>query len=576
MSNSSLGEAVLDLTADDSRMEKDIEKAKGKVLTKLNEIATDMKRIGQSMTIALSLPLIALGTFAVDAASDLDETKNKVRVVFGEMGEALIEWSEDSATALGQSQEQALAAAATYGNMFVTMGMVPQAAADMSMSLVELASDMASFNNASPEEVLAAIQSGLVGQSEPLRKYGVMLTEVAVQEKAMAMGLAEAADELTEADKAQARYALILEQTATAQGDFARTSEGLANQTRIMKAELANAAATLGVQLLPYAIKFMELLSMLIERFKALTPEQQKWVVIIGVIVAAVGPLLLILGSLITAFTAIAGVIGAISLPVILVIAAVAGLIAIGYAWYLAWQNNLMGIQDRLNQFVNIWRTSVLPVIQAVWGWMSGTLFPFLQALANFISAVFGVALRAMAGIWQNILLPALTAVFNVVASKLMPIFQALASFYRSTLEPILQAIAMWVGQKVAGAFTSLTTTLQTVTTWLNKVAGMLNGMTLPAWMTPGSPTPWEVGLWGVNDALKAVGKMGLPTLSSAMGAMSAPAIAGGGGMALSSAGAGMPAMQFVYQPFIGVNDEYEAKNKLRSIVNDIQREQRK
>jgi hypothetical protein len=315
----------------------------------------------------------------------------------------------------------------------------------------------------------------------------------------------------------------------------------------------------------------MQLLSDLITRFQALNPEQQKWVLIIGAIVAVVGPLLMVIGSLITAFTAIASVVAAITVPMALIAAAIAGVIAYFGMLYLAWTNNFMGIQTKVQELAMMWQTVLLPAIMAVWTWLSTVLWPFFQALGNFFSAVFSLALRALAGVWQNVLLPVLMIVYNALAGNLMPIFEELADFWQGTLLPIIQNVAQWIGGSLSGAFNTLTSTLQSVTSWLGKVASMLDNLSLPSWMTPGSPTPWEIGLLGVNDALKQVSGIGLPSLSANMGGISAPAIAGGGGMALSGGGNGM-AMQFVYQPFIGVNDEYEAEQKLRGIVERISR----
>ena len=109
----------------------------------------------------------------------------------------------------------------------------------MSQGLVQLAADLASFNNIGVDEALLKLQSGLVGETEPLRALGVNLNAAAVQAEALKMGLAANVETLTAADMAQARYALILQQTTTAQGDLARTSDGWANQNRILQATLA-------------------------------------------------------------------------------------------------------------------------------------------------------------------------------------------------------------------------------------------------------------------------------------------------------------------------------------------------
>lgn len=194
--------------------------------------------------------IITVRNFA-QAASDLQETQSKVGVVFGDSAREIQSWASTSASAMGVSRQQAMEAAATFGNLFTALGTSRDEALKMSPALVQLAADMASFNNASPEETLLALRSGIVGEVEPLRRFGIAINAAAVENKALEMGLAATKNELTEGMKVQARYALIMEQSKTAQGDFARTSEGLANQQRTLQANFANVRAELGEKLLP-------------------------------------------------------------------------------------------------------------------------------------------------------------------------------------------------------------------------------------------------------------------------------------------------------------------------------------
>lgn len=210
--------------------------------------------IGAGAGIAAALitdKVIAFGRASIDAASDLEETLAKSEEVFGSNAVAVQAWADTATESFGQSEQDALAAASTFGNLFISMGLVGGGAADMSRELVELSSDLASFNNVGTEEALMAIQSALVGEVEPMRRFGVLLNAATVEAKAMELGLADANGELSEAAKVQARYAIILEQTTTAQGDFLRTSEGLANQTRIQQANIEDLQATLGQGLQP-------------------------------------------------------------------------------------------------------------------------------------------------------------------------------------------------------------------------------------------------------------------------------------------------------------------------------------
>lgn len=188
---------------------------------------------------------------AIDAASDLNESLSKSQVVFGRSATAIEAWAGTMARAGGLSKQAALEAAASFGNLFTGLGQSQASAAEMSKRLVQLASDLASFNNLDPTEALEKLRSGLAGETEPLRSVGVFLTEAKVKAKAMEMGLADAHGELSEGAKVLARYQLILDETKTAQGDFARTADSVANKQRQLNAEIENLKAQLGEALLP-------------------------------------------------------------------------------------------------------------------------------------------------------------------------------------------------------------------------------------------------------------------------------------------------------------------------------------
>ena len=188
---------------------------------------------------------------AVNAASDLNEQISKAGQVFGESARDVLSWSTTTADGIGIARDKALEAAGTFGNLLVATGQSEAQAASMSRTLVQLGADLASFNNTSPEEALDAIRSGLVGEVEPLRRYGVLLSEARVQQEAMRRTGKDNAKQLTESEKATARYNLILQQTKPAQGDFARTAGSAANQTRRLRANVRDLEADLGSTFIP-------------------------------------------------------------------------------------------------------------------------------------------------------------------------------------------------------------------------------------------------------------------------------------------------------------------------------------
>lgn len=187
----------------------------------------------------------------VQQATTLEEATSKVNVVFREGAAEVQDWAVASAEAFGMSESAALEATGTYGNLFQAFGLGREQATEMSTTLVGLAADLASFNNTSMEDAIIAIRSGLSGETEPLKRFGVALSDVRLKTEAMNLGFGEIKGVLDPATKAQAAYSLIMKDTALAQGDFARTSDGLANQQRILAAEFANAKTEIGVGLLP-------------------------------------------------------------------------------------------------------------------------------------------------------------------------------------------------------------------------------------------------------------------------------------------------------------------------------------
>lgn len=242
---------------------------------------------------AFGAALTGLVGSSISAASDLSESMSKVGVVFGDNQQQILNWADGAATALGQSKQQALEAAGTFGNLFTALGLGGQQSADMSKNVVELASDLASFNNINPTEALDALRAGLTGETEPLKRLGVNMNEATLKAKALELGLAKGTETLSPAAKAQAAYALIMEQTKTAQGDFERTSGGLANQQRIMAAQFEDTKASLGTSLLPVMTQAASIANTLISAFNSL-PGPLQGLVIGG---AAVGSGLVLLGS---------------------------------------------------------------------------------------------------------------------------------------------------------------------------------------------------------------------------------------------------------------------------------------
>lgn len=209
---------------------------------------------------------------AIKEASSLEEAISKTNVVFGQFSDEVQVFAKAGPEALGLSNRAALQATSTFGNLFVALGLSQQAASDLSPDIVQLASDLASFNDIDVAEAIEKLRAGLVGEAEPLRALGVNLTAALVEAKALELGLVDASGAVTEAGKVQARYALILEQTTTAQGDYARTADGIANTQRSLQAAIQDLSAEFGQALIPAYRALLELAPTVLEAIRDLEP----------------------------------------------------------------------------------------------------------------------------------------------------------------------------------------------------------------------------------------------------------------------------------------------------------------
>jgi hypothetical protein len=204
----------------------------------------------------------AVGAYkAIEKASDLAESVSKIETIFGDGAQGVSDFSKTAAKELGMSQQSVYDAAGTFGVFGKAAGLGGQDLTDFSNKFTTLSADLASFNNTSPEDAMQAIGAALRGESEPLRRYGVMLDDAALKAEAMAQGIYDGKGPLTQQQKVLAASGAIFKQTADAQGDFAKTSDGLANKQRIFKAQLDNVITTIGTKLLPIFMNVVDFIS---------------------------------------------------------------------------------------------------------------------------------------------------------------------------------------------------------------------------------------------------------------------------------------------------------------------------
>ena len=266
--------------------------------SKLNTFGEKVERLGNSLTTKLTAPILAATMAGVKMASDLEETMSKTEVVFGNCTDTILKWSETSLTAMGLSKQSALDGAALYGDMATALGLTQDKAADVSMQLVQLSADMASFKNTSQEMAQTALAAIFTGETEALKKYGIVMTETNLTEYAKTQGITKNISAMTQQEKVMLRLGYVTEVTKNASGDFQRTNQGFANQSRILTEGLKELATVLGNNLLPQATKILQVINSLIAKFASMDQETQMTVIKMGAFAASIGPGLIAIGKL--------------------------------------------------------------------------------------------------------------------------------------------------------------------------------------------------------------------------------------------------------------------------------------
>lgn len=421
---------------------------------------------------------------AVDASSDLGESLNAVNQIFAEASDTIISWGEANATAFGLSQRQFNQMATPMGAILKNLGFSQDEAAESTINLTKRAADMASVFNTDVSDALEAINSALRGEANPIERYGVSVNAAAVQARALADTGKESAAALTEQEKAAARLAIIFEQTAAVEGDFASTSGELANAQRIAAAQTEELQAKIGEHLVPVMLQ--------ITRLKL-------------ALVSAVAE------HLVPALASLSEWIGEHVVPVLQVMASWVG-------------------------------EHVLPVLAALGGWLLGVLVPAFQMLRERVVEELG----KLTAYWESDLQPAVEnirrafefaigAIVDFVAEHwpriqrvVEPVLEQVRSTIETALEVIKRLIAVavdiiqgdWSGawENIRAAVTAVLThvqeTLDNILTFLREFGLLLfeAALDLGGKIIDGIVAGLKAGAGRVGDALNDIPGMGLVT----------------------------------------------------------------
>lgn len=369
---------------------------------------------------AAGAALVAFSASAVKASSDLQETSAAVGQIFGPAAKGLEDFAKQAPTLLGQTQNEFLNAAKTFGIFGQAAGLAGEENVAFSKDLSILASDLASFNNTSVDTAITAIGAALRGESEPIRQFGVLLDDATLKARAMEMGIYSGNGALTQQQRVLAANAEIFAQTTTQQGDFARTSDGMANGVKILTAQIDNLKLVLGDALYPILTQTIPKIGEFVEQLTA-SPEFEQFVERLAVVfqglIDTLLPLLPIFFDLLS-----------VLLPPI------------------------MAIFEALSPIVAKLIEAFMPMIQAI--------LPPLVDLINAILPIISVLVDIFV-MFIPIVTSLITAFIPLIKSylppllemlkMLVPAFQAVADIILWISEYVIKPFIGWIGDLVGG-----------------------------------------------------------------------------------------------------------------------------
>ena len=217
------------------------------IKNQLNGMASAAKKLGGAIAAAFSIRAVAqFAKSCLDLGSDLQEVQNVVDVTFTTMNQQVDDFAKNAVNTAGLSETMAKRYVGTFGAMSKAFGFAESEAYAMSTALTQLSGDVASFYNLSQDEAYTKLKSVFTGETESLKDLGVVMTQAALDSYAMANGFGKTTSAMTEQEKVALRYAFVMDQLSTASGDFARTSDGWANQTRLLTLQFEQLKATIG------------------------------------------------------------------------------------------------------------------------------------------------------------------------------------------------------------------------------------------------------------------------------------------------------------------------------------------
>lgn len=250
-----------------NKLQSSTSRASTAVTSSTSTIGATLGRVAGLVASAFAVgSIVNFGKSCIELGSDLTEVQNVVDVTFGSLSGQVDSFAKSAITQFGLSETAAKKYASTMGAVLKSMGLSTDTAYEMSAAMTGLAGDMASFYNLKTDDAFEKIRSGITGETEPLKQLGINMSVANLEAFALAKGITKSYESMSQAEQAILRYNYLLNATADAQGDFARTSDSWANQMRVFAMEIESFKASVGQGLIMLLTPVLNVLNSLLGR----------------------------------------------------------------------------------------------------------------------------------------------------------------------------------------------------------------------------------------------------------------------------------------------------------------------
>lgn len=306
-----IAEAKLGTTkAELAQVTNELEKQKttlGMTSEQWDNLANKTEKIGKSLTMKITAPVVALGAAAFNLGAQYEQALGKMNVVFEDNAKNIEEWASNSLKNFGLAKNTAITMVSDFGALFKGMGISLKETEEWSKTLTERTMDLSNFYDTTIEETTTALNAIVTGQTEPLRRFGINMTQATLQEYAYANGIKKKVSEMTEAEKVQLRYNFVIDRTAIAVGTTARESDSATGQINRFKESIKELGLAFSEEILPVITPLIENLTDFITKLSEMDEGTKKFIVTTIGMLAVLGPLAIMLSSVFNIISNLSG-----------------------------------------------------------------------------------------------------------------------------------------------------------------------------------------------------------------------------------------------------------------------------